>query len=82
MEYLENLAPPNTFKDPEDTVPDFNYELMMENARLRKILEMYAKEENYNKKNYYSGIRKVPILEVDRGRAARKALGWKEGRLK
>lgn len=74
-EIAESLKLPFTFQDPEDFVPDFNYELLVENARLRKALEFYADPKNYALTRY-SGVRRASAVENDKGKVALKELGW------
>lgn len=52
---------------------DIEWKWQQENNELRKALMYYADKKNY-KLYGMSGVRRVPVVEADGGKVARKAL--------
>ena len=52
---------------------NLEWQWQQENNELRKALMFYADPKNY-KRYGMSGIRRVPVVEADGGKVARKAL--------
>ncbi|WP_342537320.1 hypothetical protein [Sporosarcina sp. FSL K6-3508] len=51
------------------------WSLQQENARLRSELTFYADEKTYEgQRGKYSGVRKMTLIETDKGERARKVL--------
>ncbi|MEV9640451.1 hypothetical protein ABZ756_07110 [Mammaliicoccus sciuri] len=55
------------------------WSLQQENARLRHELNFYADIKTYEgQRGKYSGVRKMTLIETDKGARARKVLGETE----